>query len=67
MLNKKIRLQVHYVPIYKFKFFKKYLQDLNFQNTEYFYNNAVSLPIFYDLNQKDQNKIFTTLTDILNN
>ena len=50
ILNKKILLQYHYIPIYKFKIFKdKYYGA----NANKFYNTTISLPIYYSLKKKN--------------
>ena len=48
-----IKLQVHYIPIYKHTFYKKKfnLKEKNFPHTEKFYNEVISLPIFFDLSK----------------
>ena len=54
-----INLQVHYIPINtqpyyrkKYKFIKK-----NFQNSIKFYNSEISMPIYFDLTNKQLNYI----------
>jgi dTDP-4-amino-4,6-dideoxygalactose transaminase len=42
--------QYHYIPIYKFHLFKKKLNLNLYKGTEYYYQNTLSLPIFYNLN-----------------
>ena len=51
-LKKKIKLQVHYIPINTQPYYKKkYKNDLKkFKNTNFFYERCISLPIYYDLN-----------------
>ena len=51
MKSKKIYLQYHYIPIYKFKIFKDRFIG---KNSEKFYNNTLSLPIYYELSKKEQ-------------
>ena len=54
MLKNKIILQYHYIPIYKFKVFKdKYLNRFS----EHYYQSSISLPIYYGLKKKEQNKV----------
>ena len=54
MFKNKIILQYHYIPIYKFKIFRdKYVN----RNAEEYYRSSLSLPIYYGLQLKDQNKI----------
>ena len=62
-----INLQVHYVPVYKFSCFKKYkfFKSKNFPIAENFYNNEVSLPIYYNLKNYDVSKIIRLLKKIL--
>ena len=58
LLKKKIYFQYHYIPIYKFKIFKgKYIG----KNAENFYNNTLSIPIYYSLSKSDQNFIIRSL------
>ena len=42
--------QYHYIPIYKFHLFKEKLNLNLYRGTEYYYQNTLSLPIFYNLN-----------------
>ena len=55
MKENKIISQFHYMPIYKFSLFKE--KKLNLDNSEDYYNNVVSLPIFYGLEKKQQKYI----------
>ena len=50
-----IKLQVHYIPIHFQPYYKKRfgLKEKTFLNAEKFYLNEVSLPIYYNLNNKD--------------
>jgi len=55
-LNKNnIIAQYHYIPIYKFKVYNKKKPKLN--DTEIYFKNTISLPIYVNLMKKDQNKI----------
>ena len=50
MKSKKIYLQYHYIPIYKFKVFKdKFIG----KNSEKFFNDTLSLPIYFDLKKNN--------------
>lgn len=62
MLKKKIMMQYHYIPIYKFKVFKK---KTYLTNSEKFYNTTFSLPIYYELTKKKQNLIIKIIKDYL--
>ncbi len=62
MLSKKIIVQFHYIPIYKFKLFSS---NNVLKNSEKFYNAAVSLPIYYNLKIKEQNHIINCVKSFL--
>lgn len=67
LIKKGIKLQVHYVPIYRHSYYKKKF-NLNFSkfpNTEKFYNNVVSLPIFYNLSRSDQTRVVNLIKSFL--
>lgn len=51
-----IYLQVHYIPIYRQPYYKKKynLKFKNFPESEIFYAQEVSLPIYYNFNKNDQ-------------
>ena len=51
MKKNNIMTQYHYIPIYKFSIYKE--NRIKFNNSEYYYENTVSLPIYYDLDLKD--------------
>lgn len=58
MKSKNIILQYHYIPVYKFKIFDdKYIGH----NTERYYNETISLPIFYGLKNNEQNYIINSI------
>ncbi len=57
--NDGIQLSFHYIPIHKFKIFKKYGKNLKF--TDYISNKLVSLPLHADLGKKQQDYILKTL------
>jgi len=66
LLKMGIKLQVHYIPIYRHSYYKKKfnLKNLNFPNTEQFYNQVVSLPIYYNLSKKTQLYVVNCLKKI---
>jgi dTDP-4-amino-4,6-dideoxygalactose transaminase len=45
----KIFCQYHYIPIYKFKLFDKKINLHFYKGSEIYYQNTLSLPIFYNL------------------
>lgn len=68
MLNKGYRLQVHYIPLYKQPFLKKFSNFYNkemFSNSEIFYHQEVSLPIFFDYKKLQQSRFIKSMLDSL--
>lgn len=64
--KKNINSQVHYIPIHFHPFFKKkIIGKFNLPNAINYYNKALSIPIFYKLNKKYQNKIIQLIKKIL--
>lgn len=63
MNDNEIYPQYHYVPLYKFSILKK--KKINFKGSEYYYNNAVSLPIYYKLTHREQNKVIKKIGEFL--
>ena len=57
--NFNLNLQVHYNPIYNHPYYKKkyQLKKKNYPNTEIFFQEVVSLPIFFSLSKQDAVKI----------
>jgi Predicted pyridoxal phosphate-dependent enzyme apparently involved in regulation of cell wall biogenesis len=65
--KKKINLQVHYIPIFLQPYYKKKFkfQKNSLENSIKFFNEEVSLPIYYSLKKKDLNYITSTIKKIL--
>ena len=64
MLSNNIICQYHYIPIYKFNIFDG--KNLNYKNAEYYYNNTISLPIYYGLKVNEQNYIIKKIEQFFN-
>ncbi len=63
-LNSNIKVNVHYIPIYRHSFYKKMgFKASNFPNTEEYYSSAISLPVYPSMTKKDLNRVFTSLDD----
>jgi UDP-4-amino-4,6-dideoxy-L-N-acetyl-beta-L-altrosamine transaminase len=58
-IKNRIMLQQHYIPIYKFKFYKN-LSNKKYNFAEKYFNDSISFPIFFDLNNKSYNHIIKT-------
>jgi len=55
-------VNVHYRPIHTQPFWQKRGFKLGlFPNSELYYSRAISLPIFYDLNDEMQNNVINVL------
>lgn len=62
-----IGTEIHYIPIYRLPVFTKKYGDLacNYPETEAYYEQALSLPLYYDLNESDVDFIASTLKKML--
>ncbi|HBI21722.1 MAG TPA: UDP-4-amino-4,6-dideoxy-N-acetyl-beta-L-altrosamine transaminase [Legionella sp.] len=61
-----IGINVHYIPVH----LQPYYRGMNFQpgqfiEAERYYENAISLPLFYDLKEEQQNKVVESLSKVL--
>ena len=67
-LKKKIKLQVHYIPVNMQPYYKKnfYFNKKKFKNSIKFYNEEISMPIYYDLNKKQLQYIKKACKEIFN-
>jgi dTDP-4-amino-4,6-dideoxygalactose transaminase len=65
-LKKKIITQFHYVPIYRFKVYKKKIKKTQMIGAENYYRNSVSLPIYYGLSNKKINYILKNMSFFFN-
>ena len=63
LVKNKILAQQHYIPIYKFKVCKE--NKSNFPGSEKYYKNTVSIPIFVNLNFKEQSKVIKKIKEYL--
>jgi len=61
--KKKIKLQVHYIPIYRQPYYKKKFKfnKSNFPIAEKFYEQEVSLPIYFSLKEKEIKYIINSI------
>lgn len=62
-----IGTQVHYIPVPYHPFFKKKFnfELKNIRNATDYYNNALSIPLYYNLNFKTQKKIINIIKSFL--
>lgn len=67
MLKFGIKIQVHYIPIYHHTYYKKNFKYLktDFPNCERFYDQIVSLPIYFNLSNRSQKYIIKSIKKII--
>ncbi len=58
LMQEGIQAQVHYIPVYSQPFYNR--ERLN--NSEYFYQNCLSLPIYVDLRNIDRDRVVNFLS-----
>ena len=60
--NNGIGANIHYIPIYRQPFYKKFnFEYNNFKNSEKYYSEAISIPIFPGLKKKEQKFVLNTI------
>ena len=64
MKKNNIICQYHYIPISKFGMYKG--KKEKYKNSEKYFNNTVSLPIFSDLKKKPQRYIAKKIIEFIN-
>ena len=66
MLKERINLQVHYIPIHLQNFYKKFLKHKkgDFSVSERYYQETVSLPLFYSLKFSQQKKVINKILSV---
>lgn len=69
LLKKKgIGTQVHYIPVPMLKFYKNLGYNMkNLKNAMQFYNQAISIPIFFQLKKESQLKIIKEINKLIKN
>lgn len=67
LYRKGIGTQYHYIPIYRFPFFKDQSGDISpyFPEMEKYFSQALSLPLYADLNVEDVERVVKELKEIL--
>tara|TARA_Y100000590_G_scaffold427906_1_gene538630 strand:+ start:1213 stop:2391 length:1179 start_codon:yes stop_codon:yes gene_type:complete len=68
MLDKRIQLQVHYVPIHFNEYYQKNFgfKIGDFPNAEKFYDREISIPIYPELKDLELIYVVDTLNDVIN-
>jgi dTDP-4-amino-4,6-dideoxygalactose transaminase len=64
--KKGIITQVHYIPVYLHPFYRsKKGSQKKLKNTEEYYEQALSIPIYYDLKKKDQEYVIDNIKKMI--
>ena len=64
--KKKIFVNLHYIPIHLQPFYqKKGFKKGDFPRAEQYYKEAISMPIYFSLSNKEQNDVVKVLSEIL--
>ena len=63
LMKEKILVQQHYIPIYKFSVFNRRFK--NFSGSETYFNRSISIPIYVNLNNKNQKKVIKVIKNYL--
>ena len=66
MLKSKIKLQNHYLPMYRHSYYKKNFNFniKDFPNSENFYEKQISLPLFYGIKKSEILKVIKNIKNI---
>lgn len=61
--SKKILSVMHYIPVYMHPFFKYAIKNENLTNIKDYFKSAISIPLYPDLKQKDQDRIIKIINN----
>jgi len=59
--SKNILTQVHYIPVYKHPYYQKQLEGFQLPGAEKFFQSCLSIPMYADLNEAEQDRVLETL------
>ncbi len=61
-----IHVNVHYIPVHTQPYYRKLgFKPVTFPESEKFYGEAMSLPMFYGLREEDQQRVVTALKEVI--
>ena len=65
--SKGVLVQIHYIPIHKFPYYKKIgYADADLKNSENYYKNCISLPMYPTLTNEEQFRVIKLIIEFLN-
>jgi dTDP-4-amino-4,6-dideoxygalactose transaminase len=66
LLKKGIATQVHYIPVTSHPYYiRKGYETHNYPKAEEYYNQALSIPLYYSLTFSEQDHVIETLNSLL--
>lgn len=67
LMERGIGTQLHYIPVYRHPYFQAKIGNISsyFPNMEAYYSQALSLPLFYEMEEEDVSRVVATLKEIL--
>jgi dTDP-4-amino-4,6-dideoxygalactose transaminase len=63
----KIFVNFHYIPLYKFSFISRFLKMKILKNSEKYFKEAISLPLFPQMSKIEQNYVINKVNSIIKN
>lgn len=61
--DKKIGVNLHYIPIYKHPFYIELYGEMKLKYAEIYYKQSISIPIYFDLTLEEQMKVIDAIKD----
>ena len=66
LLNSNIAVNLHYIPVYRHPYYQKMgFEEGYCPNSESYFKEVLSIPIYYGLTPKQQNFIISEITEIM--
>ena len=65
--DRKIFVNFHYIPLYKFSFIGRFLKTKILKNSEKYFKEAISLPLFPQMSKTEQNYVINKVNSIIKN
>ena len=65
--DRKIFVNFHYIPLYKFSFISRFLKMKILKNSEKYFKEAISLPLFPQMSKTEQNYVINKVNSIIKN
>jgi UDP-4-amino-4,6-dideoxy-N-acetyl-beta-L-altrosamine transaminase len=66
LVSSGVGVNLHYIPVYSHPFYKKFGFNIrNFPESEKYYQEAISIPMFHGMSIKQQDRVIEVLMDVL--